>query len=151
MKYFSSLVSAALLAATNFLVGQAAPANSDRLAEEIRDLCEKYSVAYRAKDASTIASLFVGGRYGVMMPPNAPAAVGREAIKSRYQSFFANRGSNLTGVEKLEVGGDLADWAALEDLVVITASTNGNKYLIVVVREPDKKWKIARLMWNSNQ
>ena len=114
MKYFSSLVSAALLAATNFLVGQAAPANSDRLAEEIRDLCEKYSVAYRAKDASTIASLFFGGRYGVMMPPNAPAAVGREAIKSRYQSFFANRGSNLTGVEKLEVGGDLADWAALK-------------------------------------
>jgi ketosteroid isomerase-like protein len=147
MKHLLSLAFATLLTAS---VLHAAPEESG-LAEEINALCEKYAAAYKAKDASTMASFFIGGNYGVLMTPNAPAAIGSEAIKSRYQSFFDSPRSKPTGVEKLEVGGDLGDWAALKDLVVITASNSSNKYLIVVVREPDQHWRIARLIWNSNE
>ena|SRR5438552_9414823 len=150
MKHLLSLGLATFLTGSSLLVARVTAPEFNH-AEEIKALCEKYSAAYKARDAATIAALFVGGRYGVIMPPNAPAAVGSEAIKSRYQDLFDNSGSKLTGVENLELGGDLADWAVLNDLVVITASNISNKYLIVVVREPDKQWKIARLIWNRNQ
>ena len=85
------------------------------------------------------------------MPPNVPAAVGPEAIKSRYQAFFDNPGSKPTGAEKLEIGGELRDWAHVGDLLVITASNETYKYLVVLVRRSDTGWRIARLIWNSNR
>jgi ketosteroid isomerase-like protein len=127
----------------------AAPGESEG-ENEITALCEKYSSAYKARDATTIASLF-SGQNVVLMPPNASAAVGSEAIKSRYQSFFDNPASTPTGAEKLEVGGELRDWAHIGDLLVITASNESYKYVVVLVRRPDAGWKIARLTWNGNR
>jgi len=88
MKHLLSLALATLLTASNFLVAKGAPVESEQEAE-ISALCEKYFAAYKAKDASAITSLFIGA-HPVLMPPNAPAAVGIEAIKSHYQSLFAN-------------------------------------------------------------
>lgn len=151
MKCLSMVALAALLAAVSAGVPLliAAPGESEG-ESEITALCEKYSSAYKARDATTIASLF-SGRNVVLMPPNAPAAVGPEAIKSRYQAFFDNPDSKPTGAEKLEVGGELRDWAHMGDLLVVTASNENYKYLVVLVRRSDTGWRIARLIWNSNR
>ena len=55
------------------------------------------------------------------------------------------------GAEKLEVGGNLRDWANVGGLLVITASNEDYKYLVVLVRNSDTGWKIARLIWNRNR
>ena len=151
MKHLSVMALAALLTATSagvtFLV--AAPGESEG-ESEITALCERYSSAYKARDAAAIASLF-SGRNVVLMPPSVPAAVGPVAIKSRYQAFFDNPDSKPTGAEKLEVGGELRDWAHVGDLLVVTASNENYKYLLVLVRRPATGWRIARLIWNSNR
>jgi ketosteroid isomerase-like protein len=151
MKHLSVMALAAILTAASAGVPllDAAPGESDG-ESEITALCERYSSAYKSRDAAAIASLF-SGRNVVLMPPNIPAAVGPEAIKSRYQAFFDNPGSKPTGAEKLEVGGELRDWAHIGDLLVITASNENYKYVVVLVRQPDTGWKIARLVWNSNR
>jgi ketosteroid isomerase-like protein len=151
MKHLSVMTLAAILTATGAGVPllNAAAMESDG-EQEITVLCEKYSSAYKGKDATAIARLF-SGRNIVLMPPNASAAVGPEAVKSRYQSFFDSPGSEPTGAEKLEVGGELRDWAHVGDLLVITASNENYKYLVVLVRQPDTGWKIAPLIWNGNR
>ena len=152
MKHLSVMALAALLTATSARVSLlvAAPGESEEGENEITALCERYSSAYKARDATAIVSLF-SGRNVVLMPPNAPAAVGPKTIKSRYQSFFDNPVSKPTGAEKLEVDGELRDWAHIGDLLVITASNESYKHVVVLVRRPDAGWKIARLIWNGNQ
>src|SRR5688572_12983868 len=72
MKHLLSLALATLMTASNFLVANGAPLESQEEAE-INALCDKYSAAYKAKDASAITSLFIGG-HPVLMPPNAVSA-----------------------------------------------------------------------------
>ena len=149
MKHLLKLVIGTFLAVSIFPLPQAATVESEE-ERELRALCETYSSAYKAKDASAMASQFAG-RNVVLMPPNEAAAVGPEAIKGRYQAFFQKSGSKPTGAENLEVGGDLRDWAHVGDLLVITASNNTYKYVAVLVHQPDKAWRIARLIWNASQ
>jgi hypothetical protein len=47
--------------------------------------------------------VIASGRNVVLMLPNAPAALGPEAIKSRYQNFFDNPGSKPTGADSLKL------------------------------------------------
>ena len=151
MKHLSKRILVALLTAISAAVPSIGAASAQSEGEsEITALCEKYSSAYKAKDAAAIVNLF-GGRNVVLMPPNMPAAVGPDAIKSRYQSFFDNPGSKPTGAERLEVAGELRDWAHIGDLLVITASNETYKYVVVLVRRPETGWRMARLIWNANR
>jgi ketosteroid isomerase-like protein len=86
------------------------------------------------------------------MPPNMPAAIGREAIKSRYQGFFDNPPPDSIRMERLEVIGDSADWMVDPEklLILITNSNDNYKHLTVFLRDQNKSWKIAHLIWNSN-
>jgi len=149
MTHLSTILLGILLGVGGFPFLQAATVEADKEGE-LRALCEKYASAYREKNASAIAGLFAG-RNIVLMPPNESAAVGPEAIKDRYQAYFEKSGSKLKGAESLEVGGDVRDWARLGDLLAITASNSKYKYIVVLVHAQDDGWKIARLIWNTNQ
>jgi ketosteroid isomerase-like protein len=90
------------------------------------------------------------------MPPNAPANVGRQAIRSWAQSFFgAFRTQFALSVEEVQMTGD---WAFERGAyrITLTSKAGGEplqdigKYITIYQRQPGGSWKVARDIWNSN-
>ena len=127
----------------------------------IKQVFDDYIVAGNAGDAAAIAVCFTDD--AILMPPNAPAVVGREAIQSSFQTGFERRPTSKftvkTTLEVLEV--EVAgDWAFIRAAGTFTRTpkaggepirdTNTNKGLNIFKRQPDGAWKIHRLIYNSD-
>jgi len=91
------------------------------------------------------------------MPPNAPAAVGKEAIKSAWQASFDQFASELTiTTEETETAGDWT-FGRGTYTVVLTPKAGGEptedtgKWLSISRRQTDGSWKIHRHIWNSDK
>ena len=111
--------------------------------------------AFNAGDAAAIAALFTDD--GVQMPPNDPAASGKEAIQASYQSSF-DQFTFEFAVSQVEAEG-AGEWAFARGTYTIKltpkadgkAIEDSGKYMNVWARQADGSWKIARHIWNSDQ
>ena len=131
------------------------PAAVEADLEAINQLRDDYSAANNAGDAVATAGLFTDD--AILMPPNEAAVVGKEAIQSnsqaRFDEFKSEHGATSEEIE-------LADqWAygrgsytlKLTPKAEGEALEDSGKYLVIVERQPDGSWRIARLIWNSNK
>lgn len=93
----------------------------------------------------------------VMMPPNAPAVVGADAVRSWLTEFFAHFAANLTtDTEDLVVNGDLA-YARRSYAWTLTPKAGGEpiresgKTVLIYKRDENGTWKAALDIWSSDQ
>ena len=110
--------------------------------------------ALNAGDASAAVALVMDD--AVDLPPNRPAVIGKEAIRSFVQSDFDQVTMNFNDeIVEVEVSGDLAViWSNYT--VTLTPKDDGEpienkgKWLKVLKRQSDGSWKFSRNIWNSD-
>lgn len=132
--------------------GPAAVGEADPRA--VRDLLAEYTRAVNNKDLEGILACF--SDEGVMMPPNAPALAGKEALRARYAAFTSGPAVfdvTFTPTE-VEVAGD---WAfARGDFSGTVADAEGeqarvsSKAIFITRRQGSGSWRIARYIYNSD-
>ena len=122
--------------------------------EAVDRLRQDFNAAYNAADAAAIANLVTEDV--VWMPPGNPAVEGRQAVKDRYAAQF----KELAPRFELHPGEIQASctWAFLRGSYTRTDTPRQGgepigykcKYLMIMQRQPDGGWKIARDIWNSD-
>jgi uncharacterized protein (TIGR02246 family) len=122
----------------------------------IKRLFSDYRAAANTGDAAALASLFTND--GTRYLPNAPAAIGNEAVRSSYQAIFDQFILKLNSVEVMEVEA-VGEWAFARGSFTLTLrpkaggepiEDTGN-WLTVLKRQADGAWKIYRDMFNSGK
>ena len=93
----------------------------------------------------------------VLMPPNAPAVVGADAVRPWLAEVFEQFTTELsTTTDDIVVSGDLAyarrsfEWT-LEPRAGGERFTETGKVILIYKRGPDGTWKAAVDMWNTNE
>lgn len=143
----------AALAFAPIASGQARPREADVRALE--QLQKRVDAAIIGGDVETYVTLITAD--AVLMPPNAPPIIGREAIREWSRSnakamvFQAYEPSD----DELTISGD---WAFRRATFTMTlAPTSGGpdvqdtgKFIIIYQRQRDGSWKVARDIWNSS-
>ena len=153
----------ALLATVALLVTGCGPAAEQPAAEAssqaediaaIKALIGETVATYNTGDAAAVIALFTDD--AILMPPNQPAVIGREANKSRFQAYFDQFTAKLTlEAVEVEVAGDWA-FSRGSSATTVTPKAGGepteeiNKSLAISKRQPDGSWKIYRHIWNSD-
>lgn len=118
----------------------------------IRNLHDQTAAASNAGD---LAALYTED--AIVMPPNEPAVVGKEAIGTWVQGLFEQFTVKETATtEEIQVAGD---WAFLRGTYTATmtpkeggeSQEETGKCIHIVQRQPDGSWKNTRIMWNSDE
>ncbi len=117
--------------------------------QAIRQTLSRYESALNAADTATIVNLYTDD--GVQMAPDAPAAVGREAVKAAYDGTFKAISLNLKfTVDEVKMLGKNA--ALLRSHSAGTLKINGTeqpagpaafKELFVLNKQADGQWKLS--------
>lgn len=122
--------------------------------EAIKQLAEDWHAGWENSDTEVLLALYADDP--ILMPQGQPAVVGKEAIRSLYQSFFNEFTIKGEGkVKEIEVSGDLGYFWSYYTLTA-TPKTGGEKItdegksVFIVRHQVDGSWKIARLIDNSN-
>ncbi len=131
---------------------KAAALAADRAAiDKFRD---GYQAAFSSNDASAAGAYFIES--AVSMPPNKEALVGRQAITDDMVAMFEGMSAELTiSSEEVEVAGD---WAFDRGTFTMKMTPKGDgepmedkgKYIVILQRQMDGSWKLAREIWNSD-
>ena len=122
--------------------------------EAIISLTEEYDAAVNSGDLDSWMSLFTDD--AVRMPPNMPAVVGKDAIRSLQQSFF-----EMYTFDIKETTDDIiiaGDWAFVRGAYIYTSTPkaggepirNIGKWVAFHKRQRDDSWKCYRNIWNSD-
>jgi ketosteroid isomerase-like protein len=93
----------------------------------------------------------------VLMPPNAPPVVGKEAIRSWNAAMSKEMKieAYTSSDDEVVLAGDWAFRRATVDWTIRSTASgqpirDAGKYIIVYARQPDGSWKVARDIWSSN-
>ena len=117
---------------------------------------DEYVSAWKAANAERLADLYTTDAF--VLYPNQPALAGRSAILAYFKSFFAEFAQEdfeLMSAE-IEVVGPWAfdrgiyRWRAMPRAGGEAIADYG-KYLVILQRQPDGSWKVARDMDNSDR
>jgi ketosteroid isomerase-like protein len=120
----------------------------------LHELQKRVDAAIVTGDIDTYATLLT--RDAVLMPPNGPAVVGRDAILAWSRAFakaFSFEAYHPMDAEVAVAG----DWAFKRAAFCVTLVPNGGgekvvdtgKFIIIYKREADG-WKVSRDIWNSD-
>lgn len=111
--------------------------------------------AANAKDVERVLSFYADD--ALLLPPNAPIATGKEAIRTVWSQFVAIPGFAINWqTTKVEVSraGDLAYQVASFEVTVNDPKgrpvADRGKYVAVWKRQPDGSWRVITDIWNSN-
>ena len=120
----------------------------------INELWNQYASAVTTGDLDLWISLWTDN--GIQMAPDAPAVIGKEQIRAKYESIFGQVIFKMAITnEEVRVA---ADWAFSRGTYTasITPKAGGEtteidgKYLTILERQTDGSWKIVRDCFNSN-
>lgn len=120
----------------------------------IKQLAADWRSGWLAGDADLLLSLY--GDEPVLMPQDHPAVIGKDAIRSLYQSVFGEYDFKSEGaLREVEASGD---WGYFWSTYTLTATPkaggkpvkSAGKSVFIVKRGPGNAWKIARLIDNSD-
>jgi uncharacterized protein (TIGR02246 family) len=134
--------------------GPAATSEQDKA--EINKTRNAYVSAWKAADADRMTGLYTAD--ASVLYPNQPAVAGHDAILAYFKSFFAEFGQQdfeLTSAE-IEVADPWAfdrgtyRWRAVPRAGGDPIEDHG-KYLVILQRQADGSWKVARDMDNSDR
>ncbi len=129
--------------------------NTEADIEAVKNLTEEYDAAINSGDLDSWVSLYTDD--AVRMPPNSPALVGKDAIRSVMQSSFEKYTFDIKETtEEVIVAGDWA-FARGTYTYTITPKAGGEpigddsgKWMAFNKRQPDGSWKIYRNIFNSD-
>lgn len=123
--------------------------------EALKQLVEAWHRGWANSDIDTLLAMFTDDP--VLMPQGEPVVIGKEAIRSLYESFFkAYTVEGTCQIQDVEVSGDLGYiWVNYTLTAMPKAAgdeiNEDSKSVFIVRRQVDHSWKIARLMDNSNR
>jgi uncharacterized protein (TIGR02246 family) len=126
----------------------AAPAVADS-SKQFANLSKDWEVAYNARDAARVAALYAED--GMVMPPNAAGAQGREAIEAYIKKDMAASPGKLE--IKTDVHGSNGDLGFARGTYSVTDADGKvvDKGKWVEVRKKiNGKWYISSDIWNSD-
>lgn len=121
----------------------------------IRQTLTRYESALNTSDTATIVDLYA--KDGVQMAPDAPAAVGRDAVKAAYEGTFKAIALNLKfTVDEVKMLGKTS--ALVRSHSVGTLKVNGIdqpagpaafKELFVLNKQADGQWKFTHYSFSA--
>jgi len=124
--------------------------------QAIRKLDKEWSAAAQSKDVSKTVSYYAEDASA--FPFNAPIATGKEQIQKVWTGLMAMPGFSLSfAPTKIEAAksGDLAYDVGTFELKFNDASGNPTtevgKYVVVWKKQPDKRWKVAADIFNTDK
>ena len=130
-------------------------AGDTKAEQALRDADAAWSKAAESKDLDKTVSYYSAD--AIVLPPNAPIATTKEAIKKIWQDMLATPGFVITWkATKVEVAksGDLGFVSGTYELTMNDASekpvTDKGKYVEVWEKKADGKWKCGTDTWNSD-
>ena len=133
----------------------ASAADTTAIEQALRDLDAQWSAVAGSKNLDKTVSFYSDA--AVVMPPNAPSATTKEAIRSVWQDLLASSGLVISWkTTKVEVAksGDLACLSGTYELTMNDASgkpvNDHGKYVEVWEKQSDGKWKCGTDIWNSD-
>lgn len=147
--------SAAILAAGLLALAGCQPAAPDLAAEmdAIKAVNLAWNDHYAAGDAGAVAGLYADD--AVVLAPGAPAAEGREAIRSLIEAdIAANKAAgvslDISPDSIVGMSGDIA-WQTGSFSVSDAAGADlGSGKYLSVLRKKDGKWSLIRDAWNMD-
>jgi uncharacterized protein (TIGR02246 family) len=122
--------------------------------DRIKQLLHRYEQALNASDTAAVMVLY--GRDPIFMPQNAPAMIGRDAVRAAYDQVFGSiRLAVRFEVHEVELLGDQA-WARTTSAGRTTVLANAkliderNNELFIFRRE-DGEWLIHRYLFATSR
>ena len=117
--------------------------------EEFTKMAERWHDAYNAGDASAVAALYAED--GMMMPPNAEAAKGHEAIEASVKMVMTELPGKLS-IVTVHTGssGNLGFAQGTYSVVDDDGNTMDNGKWLEVLEKVKGKWYIQYDIWNSD-
>jgi len=123
--------------------------------EAIKKITDDFNAAINAGDIDKLVSLYTDD--AVRIPPNKPALIGKEAIRSMFQEQLDKFTVQNEGViVDLKVSGDLAfvrgSWTSIN-----TPKTGGEplkengSFVSVFQKQPEGSWKVICNIWSNEQ
>jgi len=126
-----------------------------KIEQALRDLDAQWSAAAGAKDLDKTVSYY--STEAIVMPPNAPSATTKEAIRSAWKEMLATPGAAIRWkATKVEVAksGDLAYVSGTYEEAMTDASgkpvKDHGKYVEIFKKQADGTWKVVADIWNSD-
>jgi uncharacterized protein (TIGR02246 family) len=155
----SGLVKALLLASLLILCGRTAVGARAGQADQPADLAAIRAVtsgiiaADNKGDAAAVIQFYADD--AILLPPNGAPVAGKDAIRSRYEEGFRHfRFAISSSSEETHVFGDWAfDRGTTTGKTIPKTDESSrqihDKYVMILHRESNGAWKIARLIWNT--
>jgi ketosteroid isomerase-like protein len=130
-------------------------AGDTKAEQALRDADDAWSKAAASKDLDKTVSYY--STDASVLPPNAPIATTKEAIKKVWGDLLASPGLVISWkATKVEVAksGDLGFVSGTYEITMNDASgeptTDKGKYVEVWEKQADGKWKCGTDTWNSD-
>jgi ketosteroid isomerase-like protein len=148
------LILAGCVALLSFAFVGTAAAGDTKIEQALRDLDAKWSAAAGAKDIDKTVSYYSDD--AIVMPPNAPSATTKEAIRSAWKEMLTSPGAAISWkATKVEVAksGDLACLSGTYELTMSDASgkpVNDRGKYCEVWEKKGGTWKCGTDIWNSD-
>ena len=136
--------------------GSGAPTDPSQERSAIDRTRNAYASAWKAGNAVVLTDLYADN--ALVLYPNQPALAGKPAILTYFDQFFAEFEQNefeLSSSE-IEVAGSWAfdrgeyRWKVMPRSGGEAVEDHG-KYLVILQRQPDGSWRVARDMDNSDR
>ena len=149
------LVLSVCFALLSFAFFGTASAADTQIEQVLRELDAQWSAAAGTKDLDKTVSYYSDD--AIVMPPNTSVARTKEAIRNVLKDFLASPGATVTWkATKVEIAksGDLACVSGIYEEMTIDASgkpvKDRGKYVKVLEKQADGKWKCGADIWNSD-
>lgn len=123
--------------------------------EANKNLNDAWDEAYNAGDMDRLLSLYTDD--AVRIPPNEPALIGMEEIRSNFQQIFDQfTEENNSAVVDVKIGGDLAfvrgTWTDIQTPKAGGEALNLNgSFVAINQKQPDGSWKTICEIWSNEQ
>lgn len=150
----TGLLAALLVVGIGVSFAQKSSGSADEQA--IRKLDKEWSAATQSKDAGKMVAYYAED--GSAFPFNAPVATGKEQVQKMWAGLMGMPGFGLSFVPtKIEVAksGDMAYDVGTFELTLNdaqgTPTTTTGKYVVVWKKQPDKQWKAAADIFNTDK
>jgi uncharacterized protein (TIGR02246 family) len=121
------------------------------MAADYADTSEQWEKAYNAGDAAAIAALYTED--GVMMPPNAEMAKGKQAIQAYLEKHITDAKGMTLELETVDGSktGDMGYARGTWRMKDASGKVVDEGKWIEVRKNVDGKWRIHRDIWNSDR
>ena len=121
----------------------------------ITEISQARAKAFNEANAAAIAKHFTED--ALLMAPGKPAASGKAAVQTYYQSIFDEYSTQLEShYEEVEVSGNLAYGRGFAKVTLVAKKggaplVSTAKYLNILKKQPDGLWKTTHDIWNGNE